>query len=157
LGANYDRFLQQTRFAYVRGSIEHDRAKDVDQRSTAGLGYGFQALDTPSAQLTLRGGLDYVVLDRFTGPGEQYPALGWGIKGTYAPWGPRLELFHEQEGFWNLEDADTVILRSKTGLRVPLAGRFNATAQLNVDWERSPAPGRVPADRTLLLGLDYAF
>lgn len=157
LGANYDRFLGEKRFAYVRGSVEHDRARDIDRRSALGLGFGSQLLDTPAAQLTVRGGLDYVAVDRFTGESDRYPALGWGVKATYAPWGPRLQWFHDHEGFWNLEDTTNVVVRSKTGLRVPLVERLNATAQLNVDWERSPAPGRVPTDRTLLLGVDYTF
>ena len=50
-----------------------------------------------------------------------------------------------------------VTLRTKTGVRVPLVDRFNATAQLNVDWERRPAPGRASTDSILLLGVDYSF
>jgi hypothetical protein len=42
-------------------------------------------------------------------------------------------------------------------MRVPLIERLNATAQLNLDWERQPAPGRRSTDSTLLLGVDYAF
>lgn len=156
-GASYDRFLDGRQFAYVRGSLEHDRAKDVDRRAAAGIGYGLQLLETSTSNLSVRGGLDYVAVERFSGPQEEYPAFGWGIKAGFAPWGPQLELFHEQEGFWNLEDTDAVILRSKSGLRLPLVERLNATAQLNIDWERRPAPGRVSTDSTLLLGVDYSF
>jgi hypothetical protein len=156
-GASYDRFLDERQFAYLRGSLEHDRAKDIDQRAAAGFGYGLQLLETPAANLSVRGGLDYVAVERFFGPQERYPAFGWGVKASYSPWGPRLELFHEQEGFWNLEDPDVVILRSKTGVRLPLVERLNATGQLNIDWERQPVPGRVSTDSTLLLGVDYAF
>lgn len=157
LGANYDRFLDERQFAYVRGSLEHDRGKDIDRRTAAGLGYGLQLLEDPAANLSVRAGLDYVAVERLVGPPEEYPAFGWGVKATFSPWGPRLQLFHEQEGFWNLEDTDIAILRSKTGLRLPLVERLNATAQLNLDWERQPAPGRESTDSTLLLGVDYAF
>lgn len=94
---------------------------------------------------------------RIAGPNEGYPAAGWGVKASSRPRGPKLELFHEQDGFWNLEDTDAVVLRSKTGLRMPLIARINASAQLNLDWERRPAPGRASTDRTLLLGLDYTW
>jgi hypothetical protein len=156
-GANYDRFLDARQFAYVRGSLEHDRAKDVERRAAAGIGYGLQILEDAAANLSVRGGLDYVAVERILGPQDEYPAFGWGIKASFAPWGPRLALFHEQEGFWNLEDTDAVIVRSKSGLRLPLEERLNATAQLNVDWERRPAPGRASTDSTLLLGVDYSF
>jgi Protein of unknown function, DUF481 len=156
-GASYDRFFEKDRFLYARGSFEHDAAKDIDQRAAAGAGFGVQVVEAAAANLSLRGGLDYVTVDRIEGPGEEYPAFGWGAKASVTPWGPRVELFHEQEGFWNLEDTDVVVVRSKTGMRMPLVERLHATAQLNLDWERRPAPGRVSTDSTLLLGLDYVF
>jgi hypothetical protein len=155
--ATYDRFLSERRFAYLRGSLEHDRAKDIDRRASVGAGYGVQLLEEPAASLSVRAGLDHVSVERFFGPREEYPAFGWGIKAALSPWDLRLQLFHEQEGFWNLEETDVVVVRSKTGLRVPLIERLNATAQLNLDWERQPAPGRRSTDSTLLLGVDYAF
>jgi hypothetical protein len=156
-GASYDRFFDERHFVYARGSLEHDRAKDIDLRSAAGAGYGVQLIETAAAKLSLRGGLDYVDVDRFEGPSEEYPAFGWGAKASVTPWGPRVELFHEQEGFWNLEDTDVVVLRTKTGMRMPVVERLHATAQLNLDWERRPAPGRVSTDSTLLFGVDYVF
>src|SRR5688572_7467334 len=125
VGANYDRFLGTRQFAYVRGSLEHDRAKDIDRRTAAGLGYGLQLLEDPAADVSVRAGLDYVNVERVLGAREEYPAFGWGTKASFTPWGPRLQLFHEQEGFWNLEDTDVVMLRSKTGLRLPLVERLN--------------------------------
>jgi putative salt-induced outer membrane protein YdiY len=156
-GANYDRFLDDNEFAYLRASVEHDRAKDIDLRRTTGIGYGLQLLESPAARLALRGGLDHVAVDRITGASERYPAFGWGIQAAFSPWGPRVELFHEQDGFWNLEDTSVVVVRSKSGLRLPLVERLNVTAQINVDWERQPAPERESTDSTLLLGLDYSF
>lgn len=148
--ANYDRFLGADRFFYVRGSLEHDRAKDVAQRAAAGAGYGAE-LAAGRASLTLRGGLDYVAVDRYAAPNERYPALGWGVKAGYPPW------FHEHEGYWDLEDTDVVLVRSKTGLRRPLLKGLGVSAQLNLDWESRPAPGRKSTDSTLLFGLDYAW
>jgi hypothetical protein len=52
--ANYDRFVETDRFAYVRGSLEHDRPKDVAQRASAGVGYGAE-LAAGRASLTVRG------------------------------------------------------------------------------------------------------
>jgi putative salt-induced outer membrane protein YdiY len=155
--ANYDRFFSERQFGYGRASVEHDEAKDLEQRRALGVGYGVDLIDTPNARLSVRAGPEYVVVERIAGPGEEYPAAGWGIKASWRPRGGTLELFHEQDGFWNLEDTGVVTLRSKSGLRVPLVARLNATAQLNLDWEREPAPGRASTDRTLLLGVDYTW
>jgi hypothetical protein len=155
-GANHDRFLDAARFVYARGSFEHDRAKDLARRATGGFGYGIELIDNARGTLSLRGGLDYVVEERYAGVDERYPALGWGLKAAYFPWGPRLELFHEHDGFRNL-DGRRIVLRSKSGVRMPIAAGMSAAAQLNVDWESRPAPGRASTDAALLLGLDYAW
>ena len=89
--------------------------------------------------------------ERQVAPTLGYPALGWGVKLAWQPW------FHEQEGFWNLEDTAAVLFRSKTGLRLPLLKGLGVSAQLNLDWERKPAPGRKSTDSTLLFGIDYAW
>ncbi len=149
--ASFDRFVAERRFVYARGSLEHDRAKDLERRSALGAGYGAQIFDTPGAGLAVRGGLDYVEVERLGAPDEGYPAFGWGVKATYTPW------FHEHEGFWNLEDSAALLVRSKSGLRMPLLQHISASVQLNVDWERRPAPGRHSTDTTLLFGVNYAW
>ena len=156
-GASYDRFLDENEFAYARASLEHDEVKSIERRATVGAGYGWQLFDTERLRLSVRSGLDYVSVDRIEAEDDRYPALGWGIRLDAAPWGPQLELFHEQEGFWNLEDSDGVTLRTKTGVRMPLVTRLSATAQVNVDWERSPPPPRESTDTVLLLGIDYTW
>lgn len=153
---NHDRFLGTTRrFAYARGSLEHDSAKDLALRSSAGLGLGADLVQSARAGVSLRGGLDYVTERRELGESRDYPALGWGLKATYAP-RPSLELFHEHDGLRDLRE-NGVVVHSKTGLRVPFTPALSVTAQLNVDWESRPAPGRESTDTTLLLGVSYAW
>jgi putative salt-induced outer membrane protein YdiY len=155
VSGTHDRFLGAKSFWYLRGSLEHDRFKDIDLRTTAGAGYGLRLIDTESTELSLRGGLDAVRIDRISDGDERYPALGWGLGYSHWTSGRQLQLFHDQQGFWNLEDRNEASVRSKTGVRVPVAERLTASAQLNLDWEREPAPGRKAVDTTWLLGLGY--
>ncbi len=153
--ATYDRFLGERQFWYLRSSLEHDRFKDIDLRASAGVGYGVRLIEDERTELSLRAGLDKVWLNRISDGDENYPALGWGV--TFSHWleGRRLQLFHDQQGFWNLDRRDDMTLRSRTGMRIPVAEGLTASAQLNVDWEREPAPGRNSTDTTWLLGLSY--
>lgn len=152
---SFDRFIDKQRFIYSRASLENNRFNDLRLRSTLGGGYGFQFYETERTKLSLRGGLDYVAIDRETGQDDSYPAAGWGVKFSHRLHALPLELFHEHDGFLNLRNADDVTLRSRSGLRLPVAAGLNASLQLNADWERSPAPGRKSVDTTLLLGLGY--
>jgi putative salt-induced outer membrane protein YdiY len=154
--ANYDRFLDgQKYFRYVRGSLERDRFKDLHLRSSLGAGYGWQLVETEETFLSVRLGPDYVVVNRIVGPDESYPALGWGVQYSHWLWARRLQAFHDSIGLWNLKDTGAISLRSKSGLRIPIASGLTASAQLNFDWERKPTGGRKPSDLTWLLGLGY--
>lgn len=155
LAGNYDRFYGPARFGYVRGALEHDRAKELERRASAGFGMGADIVRAARAAVSVRGGLDYVTEEHLADADRDYPALGWGVKASYAPW-PALELFHEHDGLRNLR-ASGVVVHSKTGLRVPFTPALAGTAQVNIDWESRPAPGRKSTDAALLLGVQYAW
>ena len=152
-----DRFLRPRHFIYARSSFEHDPAKDLELRAALGAGYGWQALETPELHLALRGGVDVVHVDRDAGDDERYPAVGWGLR--YEQWfaNRKLQLFQEQEGFWNFRDVEDVVLRTKTGVRIPLYTNIDATAQLNVDWNSAAGPDRDRLDSVWLLGVGYRW
>ena len=145
--------LDPAHFIYARASLERDRFKDISLRSTLGGGFGWQLLDGEITKLTLGAGLDAVRTLRITAPDEHYPALGWDVRLSHWLGAKTAELVHEEEGFWNLHDTRQVTLRSRTGIRVPVAKGMVANASLNLDWEREPAAGRKPLDATLLLGV----
>lgn len=157
VAGNYDLFLSEKRFLYLRGSRESDRFKGIYRRSTVGTGYGFQFIETLRINVSLRGGIDYVTLHRISGETEDYPAFGWGVRATYKLSDRGTELFHEQDGFQNLNNTRQITVRSRSGLRVPLFSGLNMSVQLNVDWDREPSDGRKPTDTTLLFGLGYAW
>jgi putative salt-induced outer membrane protein YdiY len=153
-----DHFIvDTTRFIYARGSLEHDRFKDIGLRTALGGGFGWQLVDYDLTKLALGAGLDAVTTQRIAGTDERYPALGWDVRLSHWLGAKAVELLHEQEGYWNLHDTTQVTLRSRTGMRVPVAKGMVANASLNVDWERQPAPGRKPVDTTLLMGLGWEW
>ena len=156
-GGHYDHFLAPKRFVYGRGFAERDRFRDIKLRTSAGAGYGWQLYDTERTQLAIRGGVDAVSVKHNDGSSESYPAMGWGLQYSHRLWERKVELFHNQEGFWNLRHTDQVTLHTSTGLRIPLTSGMTANAQLNLDWERKPPPGVKAVDTTWLLGLGYEW
>ena len=125
--------------------------------AAVGGGYGWQLIDDGVTDLSVRGGLDLVSVERYVNPGERYPALGWGLHFSRWVWQHRLKLFHVEDGYWDLSRTGEVTLRTRTGLRIPIVRKLLATAQLDVNWDRHPAPGVKPTDSTLLLGIGYQW
>lgn len=158
LSGHYDRFLAgSARFAYLRGSLEEDRFRDIDLRSAVGAGLGMQLWQTERMQLSLRGGLDAVRFQRVEGPDESYPALGWGVNFSRHIDRLSAELFHDQSGYWNLRHQRQITLRSRSGIRVPFVAGLTASLQLNFDWEGEPSGGRHATDIGWLIGLGYEW
>lgn len=154
---NYDRFVAETRFWYLRGALERDRFKDLSLRSSIGGGYGWQLVDTERTQLSLRAGVDAIDERRMASADDVYPAAGWGLELRHKLDFASAEFFHDQAGYWNLDETDSVTLRSRTGLRVPVRDGLTASLQVNLDWEREPALGRRSTDTTWLLGIGYEW
>ena len=153
----YDRFLTPKWYAYVNGSGERDRFKDIDLRTIAGAGSGYQFIDTDLTNLSLEGGLSYVRTDFDAAPDEDYPAFRWALKFEHYLFRSKVQFFHQHETLVGIDDPEKVLVRSITGLRMPIADKIHTALQYNVDWENEPAPGRVRTDTAVLLTIGYAF
>ena len=105
----------------------------------------------------VRGGVDAVSLRRYSGDNTNYPAFGWGVDYSRWLWRHRVQAFHAEDGYWNLSDRVQVTVRTRTGLRLPVAHGILASAELDLDWTRRPAEGVKPTESTLLLGAGYEW
>jgi putative salt-induced outer membrane protein YdiY len=151
----YDHFITRKWYAYSNADMESDEFKDINLRTTLGVGTGYQFLETPATNLSLEGGLNYVNTDFDMGADESYPAGRWALKFDHYLFGSKTQAFHRNEGFSALDDSENLFVRTQSGLRWPVIARLSATAQYNVDWDANPAPGRARTDRTVLFTLGY--
>lgn len=153
----YDRFVTERWYAYGGGTLEHDRFKDLRLRSTAGVGAGHQLFDTARGSLALEAGVDRVRADYFGALDERFYALRLASRLEWWLWPDVVQLFNNNQGFASLSDIRESFVRTQSGLRFPLRGGFVTSVLLNVDWDGTPAPGRRPVDRQLVLSLGYKW
>jgi putative salt-induced outer membrane protein YdiY len=153
----YDHFLSKKWFAYSNALFEKDKFKDLSLRSVLGIGSGYQFFETPVTNLSLEAGINYVSEDYIDTPDNSYSAGRWAINWDRYFHDKAFQLFHFHEGFVSIEDTDDLFIKSRTGVRVPLFKNINATLQYNIDWEKTPSPGRKKTDRALMFTLGYLF
>ncbi len=155
LNGKYDLFINERWYGYSLYTFEEDRFRDIERRDTIGAGIGHQLIDTERTNLSLEGGLNYVRTDFEVASDESYPAARWAVKYDQRLFDTEMQLFHNHEILSDLTDPGHTFIRSQTGLRLPLLRRLMATAQLNVDYDNSPAPGTAKTDRVYLFGIGY--
>lgn len=153
----YDHFLSKKWFLYGNAQFEKDKFKDLKLRSLAGIGSGYQFLETPHTNLSLEAGINYVNEDYETTLDESYSSSRWSINYDRYFLGKAFQLFHFHEGFVSIEDTDDLFIKSRTGIRIPMFKSINATLQYNLDWDKSPPAGREKSDKTLMFTLGYQF
>lgn len=152
----YDYFLTKKWFIYANGSLENDKFRDINLRSSAGLGSGYQFYEQPDLNLSIEGGVNYISTDFDEAEDDRYASGRWALKYDQLIF-QSIKFFHQHEVLFSLEDIANTLAFTKTGLRVPIANNLNASTQLNIDYANQPAEGRKRVDRTLLFSLGYLW
>ena len=151
----YDYFIGKKTYLYANALFNKDKYQDLALRTTLGLGAGYQFWDSLQRSLSLEGGFSYINDDYYLGADSSYPSARWSLDYKQQLFGSPVQFFHFHEGYIGLEDVADFLLRSKTGLRVPLAKNLAATAQFDADFDNTPAPGARRLDRRYLINLGY--
>ncbi|RRQ21487.1 DUF481 domain-containing protein [Thiohalobacter thiocyanaticus] len=153
----YDHFVSEKWYNYANALFTRDELKDLKLRTTLGLGSGYQFFESEPLNLSLEGGLTYVNEDFYDKEDESYPAGRWALNYDRLLFGSRIRFFHYHEGLAGLEDVDDIMILSRTGLRAPLGQGLTATAQVDVDWDNTPAVGNDSTDTRYLLNVGYEW
>jgi putative salt-induced outer membrane protein YdiY len=157
LAAQYDRFFTKRWFGYLQASAERDDFEDLNLRTTIGAGAGYQIIDTEITKLSAEAGPTYVNEDYETTADRDFVSARWAINFTTSVYDKFADLFHNQEGLMSLDNTSDVRVQTRQGVRVPIRGGFNVTAQFNLDYDNEPAPGTGKTDKKYLLTLGYEW
>ena len=153
---NHDYFVSPRWYFNSNLGLARDEFRDLDLRTTVGLGMGYQFFDSPPDRLSVELGLSYLHENFDTAEDKGQPAARYALDFVkQLGSGPRL--FHRHELLAGLEDSDNVLLRSQTGIRFPLWEKLNSTFQVNFDYDWQPAEGAKSEDIAYLFTLGYTF
>lgn len=153
----YDHFFTKKFYGYSNVLLEKDKFKDINLRTAFGLGAGYQFLESEKQNLSGEAGLSYINEDFIVADDEGYPTGRWAINFDKYLIKKTLQFFHFHEGFLSFEDTEDLLIRSRTGIRMPLSKSIKATFQVNYDWDRKPSPGMEEADIMYIVSIGYQF
>lgn len=153
----YDHFLSQKWYLYANSLFTRDEFKDLKLRTSLGVGSGYQFFESEQKNLSLEGGLNYINEDFYTKEDDSYPAARWSVNYDQMLFGTPFQFFHFHEGYVGLKDVKDILILSRTGVRAPLGEGMTATAEVDYDWDNTPAEGNDRADSRYLLNLGYQW
>lgn len=153
----YDRHFTRRWYAFANASFSEDRFKDLDLKTAAGVGAGFQVFESAGRNLSLEAGPNYVHEDYISAADNEYSAARWALRFDQTLAGRSAQVFHRHEVLAGLEDEEDIAATAETGLRLLLTTGLNATFQVNWVWDNTPAAGTERADTTYLFTLGYAW
>jgi len=153
----YDRFINKRLYFNANSIFTNDRFKDLDLRTALGAGVGYQVLETAMAKLNVEGGLGWVNENFGEAIDDSYTALREGARLDVLLVTDRVTLFHQHDGYFGVTGDDNLFFKMQNGVRLSLVAGFVTTAQIDLDYDRSPAPGRDSTDQTFALTFGYRF
>jgi len=156
LSMTYDHFVSAKWYFNSNLGLARDEFKDLDLRTTAGVGLGYQFRDQPRDRLAVELGVSYIREDYRDADDEDQPAVRYALnflRGLSI--GPTI--FHRHELLASLKDSDYALLHTETGIRLSLLQNVTGTIQVNFDYDWQPAPDAKHRDVAYLLTLGYEF
>jgi putative salt-induced outer membrane protein YdiY len=153
----YDRFISERLFAQASTILTNDRFRDLDLRTALGAGIGYQVWDSPLTSLSVNAGLGYVHENFDGAPNDSYAAARESAKLDLYFADKRVSAFHHHDGYFGVTGDDNLFFRMQNGVRLAVVSGFVTTAQVDIDYDRSPAAGRVSTDRSFSLTFGYRF
>ncbi|MBT4522042.1 MAG: DUF481 domain-containing protein [Halieaceae bacterium] len=152
----YDQFFSGQWFATGNSFYEEDEFKGIDERSSVGLGMGYQFLETTSFNLLGKGTVNYVDEELSNGVSRTTPAFLWNLDFTWRVNDAGMEFFHRHVMLQAIDSGDDFEVTTLTGFRYPINGHFNSIIQLEYDYDNLPADDTVEKrDQKWSIGLDY--
>lgn len=155
--ADYDRFVTQKTYLTALTSYEKDELAELDRRMKYGGGVGYQVFDDKKKKLSFELGPVWVDEEFTTGEEDDYWGAGWLVNYEQELITDSLQFYHRQEGTWNLEETDEILLDAWFGLRSPIYGGIVGSGEFVVKYDSDPATGSDDTDTQYGLKLGYEW
>ncbi len=158
----YERFLTKKWYLFGNVTAGMDKFKSLDLIASAAAGPGYQFWKSRSKNLSIRLGPAYGI-EKYTKPMKnfdnqsqrEYVAAYWAMDFDMWFFDRFFQLFHHNDGLYDVQDTSNWQVRTRTGVRIPLVFKFFASLQFNYDFDNSPADNKKKYDEAYLFKLGW--
>jgi putative salt-induced outer membrane protein YdiY len=161
---SYDLFLDKKWFLFGNATAKTDKLKGMDLSGNVAAGPGYQVWRSKEKNLSVRFGPAYGY-EKYANPMDflNNEKERDSLAGYWAPefdmwfFGRSFQLFHDDNVVYDFQDSDNWVVRTHTGIRVPMLRHFVGSFQFNYAYDNQAAAGKKYDDRSWKFGLLWAF
>ena len=158
----YERFLTKKWYLFGNTTASMDKFKSIDLLANVAAGPGYQFWKSRRKNLAIRLGPAYAI-EKYTKPMKnfdnkdqlEYAAAYWAMDFDMWFFDRFFQVFHHNDGLYDFQDTSNWMVRTRTGVRIPLVLKFFASLQLNFDFDNKPADNRKKNDQAYLFKLGW--
>jgi hypothetical protein len=162
--ATYDHFLTKKWFVFGNGTAQTDKFKDLDLLGNLATGLGYQFWSSRDLNLSARLGPAYAY-EKYTKPMKflnnkdqrDYFAGYWALDFDMWFFDRLFQVFHHDDFLYDVQESTNWVVRTRTGVRIPMVMKLYASFQFNYDYDHQPAEGKKQYDQAWIFGLGWAF
>lgn len=158
LSGKYDYFFNERLYAYFNSRFDRDAIKELDLRTSAGLGAGYQLLETDIYNLFGEAGLSYVNED-YEADSDDQDYIAGRLASHFDWWiiEERLQLSNNIELLTGIQDLNDWLLIADLMLSYNWTEQWSLNGGVRLDYDNTPAVGQEREDIEYILGVGYTF
>ena len=153
----HDYFYTDQWFIEGLGRFEQDDVAELDLRTTLAAGLGYQPFDRDDLTLKFVAGPGYRKEEFADGTDDSYMTGEWQADYSQKFNDDAFRLFHNHDLSVPVEETDSFVFTSESGIRVPLRKGIIASGQVDFDWQNNPPAGTKEDDTTYTIKLGYEW
>jgi hypothetical protein len=160
----YERFLTKKWFVWGGAVAQSDIFKSLDLRANAAVGPGYQLWKSNEKNLSFKLGPGYTY-EKYTKKmknfgnvdNREYFSGYWVLDFDMWFFEKLFQVFHHDDFLYDFQNAGNWIVRTRTGIRMPLISKLFAGFQFNYDFDNQPADGKDKYDQSWVFTLGWQF
>lgn len=158
VSGKYDYFFSKKLFGYLNSRLDRDIIRDLNMRTTAGAGVGYQFIEDDVYNFFTEAGLSYVNED-FIIEADDSDYMS-GRLGYHFDWWiieDDLQLNHNTEVLVSVQDTEDWIALTDLLLTWKWTEQWSLNGGVRFEWDNTPAQNNTEEDIEYLLGVGYSF
>lgn len=155
--ARYEHHWSERFYGFAQTDALYDAIQDIDLRSVTSVGVGYLLWKENDEKLYgVEAGLSAIYTEYGTGASQFSPAAraAHTFRDVFFK---DMRFQHDAEILMPLDETSQWLLRTRTGVAVPVSEGWSMKTSVDVNYTADPAVGRKPFDIIFLVGLEYQF